>query len=79
MNRFGFNSEHRRGLCFICGKSTKLFIHQACGLEAERRQKEEKEPSGASLVKIRERNKEKTRNKYLSGILPGLSSKDLEV
>lgn len=37
-----FSQPVKRGFCYICGKSTKLNIHQDCSKEAEKRLKKDK-------------------------------------
>ena len=78
MSKFNFNPS-RRGECFICGKSTKLNIHQACGLEAEKRHSETMLANRVSVSSDLAYRRARAKKNYLSGGLPGLSSKDLEV
>lgn len=40
------------GKCFICGKSTKLLIHQQCGVGRERRKRRLKKYSEGAITYV---------------------------
>ena len=61
------------GLCFICGKPTRLLIHGECGRKAEATKKAIKIKT--NVGDFNQQNKEnainnKNKKKYLAGVVP---------
>jgi hypothetical protein len=68
-----------RGICFICGKSTKLNIHKGCSEIADKLRKQVAHGQAQSRDSIERGARKTSKKKYSAGELPGLSPKDLEV
>jgi hypothetical protein len=68
-----------RGVCFVCGKSTKLNIHGECSQIADAERKKVAKGKPQSRDSYERGARKATKKKYSAGELPGLSPKDLEV